>query len=135
MIGREMDYGLADPSLWAGDGSSLARTIYFNSTYTGWFILAGAGVVVLGAVGLYLYDYFFTPAATSKADQYYNPNTDPNYPYYQPSQDRRYISFLRKHTPFGKTHIFYGTFIFFQTFPSHPPHKTWSLKLGKKNIR
>ena len=131
-----MDYGLADPSLWAGggDGSSLARTIYFNSTYTPVFILAGAGAVVLGLVGLYLYDYFFTPAAASKADQYYNPNTDPNYPYYQPSQDRRYISFLRKTHLFlflGKLtflwHIYF--FIFLCT------HHTSSLKLQGKNIR
>ena len=131
-----MDYGLADPSLWAGDGSSLARTIYFNSTYTPVFILAGAGAVVLGLVGLYLYDYYFTPAAASKADQYYNPNTDPNYPYYQPSQDRRYISPFEKNSHlffcFWENSLFLWHIYFFIFLCTH---HTSSLKLQGKNIR
>ena len=74
----------------AEDSSSgLARFFLSNSTSAVTIIAIGASLVVLTLVGLYLYDYFFTPAA-AKADQYYNPNTDPNYQYYQPPQARRY---------------------------------------------
>lgn len=82
-------YGQEPISLWADDSSSLARTIFFNSTNAGVIVLAGAGVVITALALLYLYDYFFTPAASSKTE-YYDPNNDPNYPYYQPPQARRY---------------------------------------------
>ena len=85
-------------SFWAEE-ANLGRTLYFNSTYAGYYIAAGAGLVIMAAIGLYLYDYYFT-AATAKVDtaQYYNPNNDPNY-YYQ-QQARYNIQFSVSNLPF-----------------------------------
>ena len=73
------------------DDSLGARTLYLNSSSTPIAIALGAGTVILAAVGFYLYDYFYNPAVSAKlgpAEQYYNPNADPNYQYYQQTRAR-----------------------------------------------
>jgi hypothetical protein len=73
------------------DDSLGARTLYLNSTSIPIAIALGAGTVILAAVGFYLYDYYYNPAASAKlgpAEQYYNPNADPNYQYYQQTRAR-----------------------------------------------
>ena len=44
----------------------IGRTLYFNSTYAGYWIVGGiiAAVIIVKiiAVGVYLYDYYYTPA-------------------------------------------------------------------------
>jgi hypothetical protein len=61
----------------------VSRTLYFNSTYAGYWIVGGiiAAIIIVKiiAVGVYLYDYYYTPARVDvDYGQYYQ-----NQGYYQ----------------------------------------------------
>jgi hypothetical protein len=54
----------------------ISRTIYFNSTYTGYWVAGGiiAAIIIIKiiAVAAYLYDYYYTPAKVDvNYGQYY----------------------------------------------------------------
>ena len=59
--GQTLDKDLIDLNSY-----DIGRTIYFNSTYAAYWIVGGiitaAIIIKIIAVGLYLYDYYYTPA-------------------------------------------------------------------------
>ena len=57
------DYELLDP-IDLGN-FDLSRTIYLNSTYVAYAVAAGAVLILIIAIGLYLWDYYY---GSSKSD-------------------------------------------------------------------
>jgi hypothetical protein len=77
-LGQQLDSDLMELNSF-----DISRTIYFNSTYAGYWIVGGiiAAIIVVKivAVAYYLYDYYYTPA-----------RVDVNYNHYY--QDQNYLS-------------------------------------------
>jgi len=81
--------------LQALDANELSRTVYFNSTYLAYGVAVGAVLLIITAIGLYLYDYYFVTSRSDPVapDQYYNPYADQaqyaNYAYANQQQTYR----------------------------------------------
>lgn len=80
----------------------LSRTIYLNSTGLAYGVAIGAVVILVAAVGLYLYDYYYGTARTDPipgiaADKYYqqyyqDQAQNGEYAYADQSQYYRYVT-------------------------------------------
>ncbi len=68
--------------------------VSLNSTYIAYGIAAGAVLILILAVGLYLYDYYYGTSRSDPLpegyDQYYDPNQYAQYAYQQQADNYRY---------------------------------------------